>query len=429
MTTVKATADQPAEELKGKRVLSTQGDAVIITGPGTVKRVYPRIDDEADVTNLTKQSIGINNKLLREKLEASFPGEVKLNKGWLTVRGFRLRYAPAGFEMYDVQNFKTPIDLGETPEIKQVVTFIEKPNMSTLTKNRTPAPKKPVPAKPSQKSKTDVAPDKDAPVIVDNPEPLTDEEKRAAGIKMINNYARKDARSVEVLRKEINMLVDNRKYRTQVNKLFSEFLTKRPAKQTAEFKDFIGTLRTHLKGFDFAPAPVKAPKFTGLEEIDYKGGILESTDPFMVEYKNKGGKKLSATLVHFLLHDVLYNWPDYYTVIMYLANSKQPLEEILAGELVVKDIYCEFDKKVVEAYAAEPMLDLLYAIYEYQEEATPLQFVWDAKLKVGAKIAVKWTDLKTTYYGEVISNMPVEINYTDMAMELPLLKHQNYIIK
>lgn len=410
---IETPAIETAISTVGERHLATNGIAVVITGAGKVKRVYPKVDD-IDVKALGKESLITNNKILFEAIKGEFE-KASITKGWISVQGFKLRFAPAGFEMYDMENHKTPIDLGETPTIMEVVKFIKKPSIKKLTENRkTVAPKKAEP-----KAEVVVVPE------------LTDEEQRTAGLKNLATYARKDVRFVEEMRVALNDQIKNRKYRTQLGKLFKDFLEYRPATQKKNFPTFVKALREHLKGFDFTPAPIKAPKFTGLEELDYSGGI-EIVAPKMVQnnptkesvlYKTSAGKFIEMGKVKFLCHDILYNWPDYFVSIMKVAKDEMTIEQVVEDGLVQKDIFCEFEMKLIEAAPADKMLALIEEIYLWQEEVSPLEFVYNSTLKLKEKVKIYWPDMKVYYSGLVSKVSPLEVAY-EFGEMLPVLQHQ-----
>lgn len=409
--------EKSEDTMVGKRVLANNGSAVVITGDGKCKKVYPDVED-IDVNELNKSSLVNNNKILFEAIKGQ-EETVTLKKGWIGVKGFKLRFAPAGFEMYDMENRKTPIDLGETPTIDEVLKFLAKPTVKKLTENRKkvePTTKQVV-AKAVAEGKTE-----EAPVVE-----MTDEDRRASGLKLLQTYARKDFRFLDEMIAALRGVMTNRKYSVQLNKTVKEFTAFRPVTQKKNYPQFIKDLRAHLKEFDFTPAPVRAPKFTGLSELDYAGGITFIDPQSNVSYVTASGTRIGVPYNVFLAHDILYNWSDYYVAIMYVARGQKTAAEMVEEGLVVKDIFCEFDKALLET-PNEEVTKLLRAIYDWQEEVTPFEFVFKPEgMKVGDKISVRWDDLKKSFSGIVKNVSPVEIAY-EFGDLSHLLKHQSYKI-
>lgn len=392
----------------GTRVLAANGQAVIITKDGKCKKVVtaPKVNED-ELLELTKKASTTNNKVLFEKVKAVCE-EAKMRKGWITAKGFRFRFAPAGFEMFDVENRMTPIDLGETPTVEEIAGFIEKPRLAKIIENR----KKVEPKKEVVEEK---------PVAVAK----TDEDMRKDGLKIIRGASRKDFRYLTEIKGLLHDAVVNRKYRVQLGKMFKEVLSKTAATQKRNYDKTIAMVKEHLTTFDFSPARKVAPKFMGLEELVT---VSLAVFPNEVSYKStEKGKMVTMPKTKYLAHDVLYNWPEYNVVIGKVSTGELSLQDALSNKtLDISDKYFEFKKEMV-AVNNEDLNILLDAIYDEVGESSPLTFVYGTNYKTGTNVKVKWPDYKTSYKGKVTQNNPLRVRYEDGEV-FEVLEHQKVTV-
>lgn len=365
-----------------------------------------------------KASMTAYHKFLKEQ----FPDDViKVKSNHIDIRGYRLTFNEAGLVVTDLAAYGRVVNFDDMPSPRAIADFLlpEKRDRRFSPVEMKQAEERGKMAKAKALKLLKPESDKKPVKSIKTPEvddSLLKSKKRA--LNLLGRIANKTSKR-EKLFEDIPGMIDCRRLKINIT-----LAIKRYRQGKMRFPKLVQTVKDLIVAETFEPAPVKAPKFTGLDYTWEKVTDPRPDQPTIV-VDGKEMSKGAFMVKHLLSREVQ---PEAMPQVVKYLKGAITADELLAKP-VQKDRYQAWEPDVLKNITQE-QLDVLEELYYGFHIVPPYlrEYKYDG-LRKGSRLKVTFVEYCTVSEALVIElRQGVQLYFPEDDSIMPLIRGQKYRI-
>lgn len=424
----KGTIEPAKGKPTGNTFLADNGLSYERLDNGAVRRTYPDLPTDAELSKLDKGSVKQRMKALYALLRAEAPDEtVQKASGketYIYCRGYKMRYTPEAFEMLDGHNFYRP-SVKFNPvdnSARAVADFIFRRNINREVAEKVATEKTEItPLNQMHEAIAKAAIAKANKVAVLKKEVVVEkslEDMRTEALALIAQARNRSLKPTALL-EVIQNLVPFRTLKVRIGKLLRSYENKE-----MRLPKLLEQLQLTVSDVSFDTRKA-APKFLGVDFYDLVN--VTENGPEHLTLTPRTGTKFTTTRSEFMARYVLSIDPDLMPMMMKVLDGQEyAISDLQEVDFVVRDKFVEYSEKAFSKITPNAYLEEVCNEYlAHVEQPSPLGYLWGTSLKKGDKVRVLWQDYYTYHNGTITSanDGPCRVRYED-GTTMELHKHQ-----